>query len=76
MGEGWRSQFADLLCGYSMSFWYLLWFNVVFLLLGLFAWQYSSPGTVSRLILQVDLVLNGGLILSIGAILGYCRRHR
>lgn len=76
MSDGWLERFAESVCGYSVLFWYLLWFNVAFLLLGTFAWQYVTPGTASRWILVFDLGINVTMILTMGVLIGYCRRKR
>jgi hypothetical protein len=76
MGDTWAARFADRVCEYRVLFWYLLWANVAFLLLGLFAWQYTVPGTPSRLILLFDLGLNTVMILTTGVVIVHCGRTR
>lgn len=75
MGTHWRSRFAELVCGYTMPIWYLLWFNVAFLLLGVYAFQYTDPGTPSSVVLKLDFAINAIVILSAGALLLFCRRR-
>jgi hypothetical protein len=73
MGASRSELLLENVCAFDRLFWYLLWFNVSFLLLGGFASLYVTGDSPGAVVLKVNIVINVAMILFSGTTVLYCR---
>ena len=75
MSNSFRERFLDVVCAWRVGFVALLGFDLMLLLLSIFAFGYIEPGTPTYWMLQIDLFILTIIFLGVGTLLLLCRRR-